>query len=272
MTLNKDLTEIDNYLSNHGIEALRDASGLRFTIDSLAIGHTPKITSTITFDYKGTLLETGAVFETSTLKNAAIDKLITGMQIGLQLIPNGSKGTLYIPSVYAYGSQSTGKIPANSILIFEIKLKSIVVSTTEKNQLTSDTVKIDSYLLAQNITATRDTSGLRYETTQIGTGATPGLYNKVKISYTGYLIDGTVKGLKFFTGTAEPTSTTDSRVANYIRGFQVGLQKMKSGGKAVFYIPSGLAFGSQELTINLLKIPANSNVIYEVELTEVLDP
>ncbi len=273
-SLAEQKSDIDAYLLSKGITAYDEINGLRFTVDSLASGHTPRYDSKVTFDYTGKFLD-GTVFETSTLKNIAIDKsnLIAGFKIGLLLIPNGSKATLYIPSDYAYGSQAVSNIPANSNLIFQIKLKSIQVTAVEKNQLGADTVKIDEYLTTAGVAnVQKDSSGLRYTIDLLGTGPKPTWYDKVKISYTGYLITNGAKGDKFFTGTNEPNSNNDSRVANYIRGFQVGLQLLPEGSKATFYLPSGLAFGTQAVPGSLANIPANSNLIYEVELTEVLNP
>ena len=269
--LKQEEVAIEAYLSSHSLTAYKDATGVRFTIDSLGSGFTPRIASTVTLDYTGYLLTTGVQFDKGTLTNKPIIGLIDGFKIGLPLMPNGTKATLYIPSAFAYGTQGSGTIPPNATLIFKVKLKSIVNTATEKTQLAGDTVKINTYLTAQTITTQRDTSGLRYEITQVGTGALPGWYNKVNIKYTGYLIDGNVKGAKFYTGSNEPGSTNDSRVVNYIRGFQIGLQKMKKGGKATLYIPSGMAFGTQSLN-GLVPVPANSNVIYEIELVDIIDP
>jgi FKBP-type peptidyl-prolyl cis-trans isomerase len=64
----------------------------------------------------------------------------------------------------------------------------------------------------------------------------------------------------------------DSRVANYIWAFQLGLQQMKKGGKATLYVPSRLAFGSAAFTIGNVDVPANSNLIFELELVDVFEP
>jgi FKBP-type peptidyl-prolyl cis-trans isomerase len=269
--LAKDLELIDQYLQANNITALKDATGVRFTIDSLGSGHTPRYNSTVTFDYTGKLLS-GAVFQTSTLKNINIATLVSGFQIGLPLIPNGSKATLYIPSVYAYGPQAQSGIPANSCLIFQIKLKSITVTAAEKNQLKADTIMIDELLVNTSVNAVKDSSGLRYVITQIGTGPNPSWFDKVKISYTGYLITNGAKGAKFYEGINEPSQTSDSRVVNYIRGFQVGLQKLPKGSKATFFVPSGLGFGNQAVSGGIITVPANSSLIYDIELLDILNP
>lgn len=271
--LKGDLEAIDTYLDNQGILAYADANGLRFTLDSVGSGYPPKFGNTVTFKYTGKLLN-GTVFEASTLSNVAIANLIVGLQIGLPLIPNGSKATFYIPSTYAYGSQAQDKIPANSNLIFEVFLKSIVITQTEKNQLGADTVRIDNFITKQNFTnVVKDTSGLRYIITEPGNGIKPSWLDKVKVIYTGYIIneDGTL-GQKFYEGTSEPGTNSDSRVVNYIRGFQIGLQQIPEGSKAKLFIPSVMAFGSTQVTGGIVIVPPNSSLLYDVELVDVSAP
>jgi len=53
---------------------------------------------------------------------SSIDDLIEGWQIGIRLFKEGGNGTLIIPSRYAYGSDSPGSIPPNSVLLFNIEL------------------------------------------------------------------------------------------------------------------------------------------------------
>jgi FKBP-type peptidyl-prolyl cis-trans isomerase FkpA len=270
--LASDLAAIDTYLSVNGIVALRDVNGIRFTIDSIGSGFPPLYNSTVKLNYTGKLLS-GTIFQTGTISNKVSD-LISGLQIGLPLIPNGTKATFYIPSVYAYGSQAQGNIPPNSNLIFQVFLNGITVTETEKNQLKSDTVEINNYLAAAGVSnAVKDTSGLQYVIKELGTGATPSWLNKVKVVYTGYIIndDGTL-GSKFYSGNNEPNENNDSRVVNFIRGFQIGLQQMPNGSKADLYMPSGLGFGAVQVSGGLVIVPPNSNLKYEVELIDVLQP
>ena len=268
----QDLQSIDSYLTTHGITALKDINGIRFTIDSLGTGYPPRYGSNVTFAYTGKLLS-GATFQSGTVTDRAISGLITGLQIGLPSIPNGTKATFYIPSIFAYGSQAQSNIPPNSNLIFQLKLKGITITSSEKQQLASDTTKIGQYLRSASVAnVVKDTSGMRYVVTQTGTGIKPSWFHRVKVSYTGYLLQDGAKGAKFYEGSNEPSSVTDSRVVNFIRGFQLGLQQLNKGSKATFYLPSGLAFGAVSVTGGIVTVPANSNVIYEVELKEVLEP
>jgi FKBP-type peptidyl-prolyl cis-trans isomerase FkpA len=118
---------IDNYLSTNSITAQTDASGLRYVITSLGTGAKPTLANSIKVKYKGMLLSNGQIFDQA---NSAVvfklSNLIQGWKIGFQLLPAGSKATLYIPSGLAYGTQATGSIPANSNLIFEVELFEVI--------------------------------------------------------------------------------------------------------------------------------------------------
>lgn len=262
-----DTTSISKYLKSKNIKAMKDPSGVRFVIDSLGAGFPPKASSSVKFSYTGRLLSE-AIFDQGKNTTTSMKDLIVGFQLGLSLMPAGTKARIYIPSGYGYGANVVNSIPANSNLIFEVHLHSVVTSESEKQQLASDTVAIDSYLSDNSINAIKDKSGLRYTINQVGTGSIPTLYSKIKITYTGKLLSN---GTVFFTGSNGPTSIFDSRVINYIYAFQVGLQKMPVGSKATFYVPSGLGFGNQITQGTNGSVPANSNLIFEMELTEIVE-
>lgn len=276
--LTNDIQQIDAYIASNGITAYKDVSGVRFSVQKLGTGYVPRVTDIAVVDYTGKFLD-GRVFDSGTLNGPARDRdlpvsnLVPGFQIGLTQIPVGSEATFYIPSGYGYGQQGSSAIPANSILVFTVKLKSLIVGTTEKNRLGSDTVTIDSYLTAKAIAnVVKDSSGLRYTVDVGGTGPVPSWYNKVKITYKGFILTNGEKGIKFYEGSNEPNNQTDSRVINFIRGFQMGLLKLQKGSKATFYIPSGLGFGPVQINSGTANVPANSNLIYEIELTDILAP
>lgn len=261
-----DTTAIGNYLRSNSITAMIDPSGVRIVIDSLGSGFPPKASSSVKFSYTGRLLSE-VVFDQGKNTTMNMKDLVPGFQIGLALMPAGSKARIYIPSGYAYGKNSVSGIPSNSNLMFEVTLQAVNVSETEKQQLASDLAVIDNYLASKSINAIKDVSGLRYIINQEGTGPIPGLYNKVKITYTGRLFNDFV----FFDGSVGPSATFDSRVINYIYAFQVGLQKMPVGSKATFYVPSGLGFGNQLTVGNDVNVPPNSNLKFEMELIEIVE-
>lgn len=258
-----DTTVIEAHLRSANLVAMTDASGVRFIIDKMVIGFPPRAYSTVNFNYTGRLLN-GSIFDEGTV-SGVVSNFVKGFQIGLLLMTPGSEARIYIPSGLAYGTSGAGSITPNTIIMFELELLAVTQSETEKKRLQTDIQTIDQFLETNFINAIKDQSGLRYVITKSGEGAPPNLYNKVTINYTGKLF---TNGTTFYSGISTSTAEFDSRVINYLYGIQVALLKLPLGSKAILYIPSGLGFGSE--SSGSFAIPANSNLICEIELIEVL--
>jgi len=109
---------------------------------------------------------------------------------------------------------------------------------------------------------TTTASGLKYQVLKRGTGeVSPKAANIVKVHYHGTLLNGTVFDSSVERG--EPATFPLNRV---IPGWTEGLQLMKVGDKFKFEIPPNLAYGSASPSP---KIPANSTLVFEVELLEI---
>lgn len=104
-------------------------------------------------------------------------------------------------------------------------------------------------------------SGLQYKVIQVGTGISPVVTDLVQVHYHGTLVDGSVFDSSVDRG--QPSSFALNQV---ITGWTEGLQTMKAGGKTIFYIPSKIAYGERAVG----SIPANSTLIFEVELLKVM--
>lgn len=120
----KDDEIINNYLTENNKEATKHSSGLYYQIIEEGAGGHPNINSLIEFRYKGYLTNNNVFDETtgSETVNYPLSRLIPGWQYCIPLLQKGGKGIFYIPSGLGYGSQPTGSIPANSVLIFDIEL------------------------------------------------------------------------------------------------------------------------------------------------------
>lgn len=105
------------------------ASGLQYKVIKMGTGAKPTLNDKITAHYHGTLID-GTVFDSSVERGQPasfpVSGVIPGWTEALQLMPVGSKWTLYLPSNLAYGERGAGgKIGPNSALIFDVELISI---------------------------------------------------------------------------------------------------------------------------------------------------
>ena len=100
-------------------------SGLQYMVLKEGTGAKPGPTDEVTVHYTGKLLD-GTVFDSSVERGEpatfAVGQVIPGWVEGLQLMSEGSKYRLFIPSELAYGSKGTGDILPNSTLIFDVEL------------------------------------------------------------------------------------------------------------------------------------------------------
>jgi len=107
--------------------------------------------------------------------------------------------------------------------------------------------------------AVKTESGIVYIETQAGTGAVPQMTDKVKVHYTGKLIDGTV-----FDSSVERGEPIVHPLNGFVPGWSEGVSMMKVGGKARLVIPPELAYGDQSPPGS--SIPPGSTLVFEVEL------
>lgn len=106
-------------------------------------------------------------------------------------------------------------------------------------------------------------SGLQYIEVQEGTGVAPKVGQTVYVHYRGTLQDGTQFDSSYDRGAPLSFVLGTGRV---IAGWDEGIALMKVGGKAKLTIPPELGYGSREIPG---VIPANSTLIFEVELVSV---
>ena len=101
----------------------------------------------------------------------------------------------------------------------------------------------------------------------VGTGATAESGDTVTVNYVGSLTNGTVFDASANHGTSGFTFTLGA--GQVIPGWDQGIVGMKEGGKRKLVIPPSLAYGNQAVG-NV--IPANSTLVFEVELVKVQKP
>ncbi|MBL7753018.1 MAG: FKBP-type peptidyl-prolyl cis-trans isomerase [Chitinophagaceae bacterium] len=167
--------------------------------------------------------------------------------------------------------------------VIEFRVKLVSVQTKEefekskkeasKVQAEADDKAIQEYIKKNNLQATKTASGLYYAITQPGSGANASNGQLVSMMYTGTLLDGT----KFDSNEdpafehTEPFEFTLG-MGMVIRGWDEGIALLNKGSKAVFIVPSPLAYGERAMPGNPKNpkgIPANSPLIFNVEVKDI---
>ena len=144
---------------------------------------------------------------------------------------------------------------------------------SQPQQSQSTTVDQSQPLQTGTTTTTTTTMPIENNVTQlqmtdevVGTGATAVAGDNVTVNYVGSLTNGTV-----FDASANHKETAGGfafplGAGKVIKGWDEGIVGMKVGGKRKLVIPASLAYGNQAIG-NV--IPANSTLIFEVELLKV---
>ena len=103
-------------------------------------------------------------------------------------------------------------------------------------------------------------SGLKYRRVKEGNGKHPKATDRVKVHYTGTLIDG-----KKFDSSVDRGEPLTFPLNQVIPGWTEGLQLMDEGSKYILYIPYYLGYGTRDMG----NIPPGSTLVFEVELLEI---
>lgn len=129
----------------------------------------------------------------------------------------------------------------------------------QNKTIQSEEAAILAYATANGIAGTTHSSGLYYQVSIPGSGASPVANSNVSVKYTGKLMDGTI----FDSQTVNPVTFN---LGGTIPGFQLGLQLVQKGGTIKMIIPSSLAYGCTGFST----IPGNAILFFEVELVDIL--
>ncbi|WP_210397231.1 FKBP-type peptidyl-prolyl cis-trans isomerase [Motiliproteus sediminis] len=141
---------------------------------------------------------------------------------------------------------------------YQERQQAMVLERAEANQ------KLGAEFLASNASkegvVTTD-SGLQYKVISEGSGPMPAATDTVRVHYRGTLVDGTE-----FDSSYKHGGPATFPLNGVIPGWTEGLQLIKQGSKAEFYIPAELAYGNHGMG---QLIGPNATLIFEVELLEI---
>ena len=172
--------------------------------------------------------------------------------------------------IAAISDVSSGKKPALELEEYHKNMQAFQQKVQEASRAAADkaaqeNVKAGKAFLEENkakegvqVTA----SGLQYKVLKEGSGKKPVSTDKVKVHYTGKLIDGNV-----FDSSVQRGEPAVFGVTQVIPGWVEGLQLMSVGSKYEFVIPSELAYGERSAGG---AIPPCAVLVFEVELLEIM--
>ncbi|WP_392562996.1 FKBP-type peptidyl-prolyl cis-trans isomerase [Orbus sturtevantii] len=189
-----------------------------------------------------------------------------GLQIGQQLRESGLKDLDLNALKQGLEDVISDKAPAISLDVLHDSLRQIHErAQQEKEQEALKVAQVGIDFLKQNLhkDGIKSTeSGLQYSVLKQGEGAIPTETDRVRVHYTGRLIDGTV-----FDSSEERGQPAEFPVNGVIKGWVEALQLMPVGSKWQLYIPQELAYGSQGAGA---AIAPYSTLIFDVELLAIV--
>lgn len=263
-----ELAAINAYIDQNQITAQRSGS-IYYTLDTIGSnigseGVYPNRSSLVTAHIRGRLLDE-TVFgdsKSSAIKPLIIamnQHLVEGLRQGMQLIPKGGKGTLYIPPSLAYGSYGdpSRDIPGDASVIYDVEILNVFENETAYN----DTL-ITHYLLQSSLEADTIRSGLHIFIDASGDDVHPDANSLILLKHVITALDGTIY--------ADIDATADAALINLdeaIAGLSLSLPLFGQGGRGRLVIPSQLAHGSSGTDT----IPKYTPLIYIFELVEVIE-
>lgn len=237
-----------------GKDTIKTASGLKYLIAHKANGAAPMTGDIVTIHYSGYLPD-GKMFDSSVERGETIKfnlgQSLPGLDEGIANMTVGSKFRIIIPYALAFGEGGRGPIPPKTDVIYDVELKEV-----------KKKVKPVAYAIAGKDTM-KTSSGLKYLIAAKGEGPQGAQGKKVKVHYTGYLLDGSI-----FDSSVERDQYFEFTlgVNPVIPGWTEALQLMKVGDKWRLVIPPNLAYGSNGFPP---KIGPNQTLVFDVELIAV---
>lgn len=254
-------TKIQQYISAKKLSTQKASNGVYYVITKPnPKGRQMVLGDTVRLHYIIRGLDDIVVDSSSIARNQPFLFLNNGgnTNVFLKMLPymrEGEQATFILPSTLAAGSQAFPNLPANSPIRCDI---SFYKSYSEE-------ADIDAYVVKNNIVLTEKTpESVRYIRTKEGVSDL--IAGKIaKIKYTGKYLSGRVFDTNV--GKTDSLSYTVGATTGLVRGFIVGVNKMKLGEKATFIFASSLGYGrAGDRTI-----PGETPLIFDVEIVALKD-
>jgi peptidylprolyl isomerase len=279
-----EMVKLQQYVQNNNISVQPSATGVYYMESKKGSGKAPVADQYATVHFTVSLLDGMKLFSTVE-RGEPIDFKVgskfenPGFQEAVGQMKEGGKANAIVPSSMAFGAQGAGNIvPPFSTLYYELELVKVMTedewnrkqeaaeakkAADQAKVEKEETAAIQKFMKDNNLKATTTLpNGLIYIEKQAGTGARPVDGKKVKVHYTGKLLNGSVFDSSVDRG--QPLEFVIGR-GSVIEGWDTGIPLLSEGGKGILIVPSRIGYGAQAMGES---IPANSTLIFDVELIE----
>lgn len=279
---------LQDYLTEFKIKTQSTPEGIHYAFEKKGKGETAKSGKFVKLNYRATLLD-GTEFDSSPADEPFVfevgyQQVIRGLDRGIQLLPEGTKGTLYIPAVLAFGTTGKGEnIPPNTDVIFDVEVLEVMdydaydrymreleekekadYARQERLQFLIDKKAIADYATEHKLKVKTLPSGVSYVLTKRGKGANAASNSLVTMDYEGRLTDDT-----FFDGEGLRSFKFWMEKEMVIKGLEEAMPFFNQGAEGIILVPSKLAYGQRAIQENEINVPSNSVLIFEVVVKEI---
>lgn len=193
----------------------------------------------------------------------SVDSLIAKQMVPEnELFQKGAtiKGKMSI--INAFANQDSAKAD------FEKEAKAYEVREEERKKvaIVEETKQLEKYLSSKNFKATKTPMGTFVLVETVGDASAKIDSGKVAVlKYRGYTTEGKEFDSNIDTTAKKPLLEVLIGQHSVIPGFEDGLKQFNKGGKGKIFIPASLGYGN----VAQPNLPANSNLIFDVEIVDV---
>ncbi len=290
---NEEVGKIQSYLTTNNVTTAPTASGIYITTQNAGSGRGIQKADFVKINLTVTAIDGKKIF--STLDN---DRPITfefgqpfdtkGFEEAVATMKKGSKATVVVPSVMGFGERGKKDMSGQDIvspfspIVYEIEVLDLKTKTEHEKAMKEEEENakkaaseamgkepalIEKYVKDNKITAKPGASGIYYIEKVKGKGALASSGKKVKVHYTGKLLNGKVFDSSLERKPSTPFEFTIGK-GEVIPGWDEGISMMSAGGKATLIIPSKMGYGERGAGAD---IPAYSPLVFDVELISISD-
>ena len=265
-----------DYIKANSISVTPEPSGIYIIPMEKGKGRYPVKGEKVELDFSATLLDgqsVGSTFDSPSKFSFVLGEgnTIKGWEEIVPKMRLGDRVKAIIPFDMAYGERSVGSIPAYANLVYDVKLLKITTAAELKaeNERAMQALRADSekaffdYLKTNNITD-YTASGLFFNKSVTTEGAQPQEGQIARIKFTATYLDGTPLGDSEQLGDHYDVVIGEGKV---LKGLEEAVAMLRVGEKARFVLPYTLAYGTNAFG----SIPAYSNLVFDVELLDVLN-